>query len=99
MKTVYTLNWGSVTPELYNKNTNTVVHVFNHCLMDKESIDRSIKFAIGRIEWFSNYLSLDCRHEVMIDDRGQAIDDNVRNIIINSLRKYAAKVSFMSKRR
>ena len=99
MGTIYDLNWGTVTPEFYNKDTKTVVHVFNDCLIGDENINRSVKFAVGRIKWFSNYLSPEYRHEVIFDDRGQGIDDMTRNTIANNLSKYAAKVSFMSKRR
>ena len=91
------LNWGTVTPEFYSKEKNSAVHVFNHCLIDEASVDRTIKFAIGRIEWYKNFLPDGCAHEVVFDDRGQDIDDNVRNRITESLRGLAVNVKFMSK--
>lgn len=97
MNKITDLDWGSVTPEFYNKGKNIVMHTFNHCLLGEENISRVIRFAIGRIEWINNYLSLQYSHEVVFDDRGQDIDDTIRNIITKNLSKYASKVEFASK--
>lgn len=99
MEKIIASDWGSITPEFYNKEKKSVIHVFNHCLVGEENVSRAIRFAIGRIEWFKKYLSLDCNHEVAFDDRGQDIDDAIRNRIIKSLSNQASKVSFASKRR
>lgn len=99
MKKIIDLDWGSVTPELYNQEKKTVVHIFNHYLVGEENLSRAIRFAIGRIECFRTYLSVECSHEIVFDDRGQDIDDNVRSIIIKKLSKQASKVNFVSKRR
>lgn len=99
MSKITDLDWGSITPEFYNEEKKSVVHVFNHCLVGEENVSRAIKFAIGRIEWFRNYLSIECSHEVAFDDRGQDIDDAIRDWIIKNLSNHASKVSFASKRR
>jgi len=97
IKMITSLDWGNVTPEFFNKEKNSAVHVFNHCLVDEESVERSIKFAIGRIEWYKEFLPDGCDHEVVFDDRGQDIDDSVRNKIAESIGDLALYVKFMSK--
>ena len=39
---ITSLDWGNVTPEFFNKEKNSAVHVFNHSLVDEESVERSI---------------------------------------------------------
>ncbi len=91
------LNWGTVTPEFYNEKKNSAVHIFNHCLEGEVNIIRSLKFAIGRIEWFNTCLPKKCSHEVVFDDRGQSINDSERIRISEYLSKLASCVKFSSK--
>lgn len=99
MKEITDLDWGSITPELYSEEKESVVHIFNHCLEGEENVTRAIRFAIGRIEWINSYLLMECNHEVVFDDRGQDIDDCIRNSVVKSLSNKALKVKFLSKRR
>lgn len=94
----FKFDWGTITPEFYNKEKNSVVHIFNHYLIGEENINRVIRFTIGRIEWYNNYFPQGCTHEVAFDDRGQGIDDCVRNRIAGSLSKHASIIKFASKR-
>lgn len=91
-------NWGEITPEFANTEEKVLVHVFNNNLEDETNVSRSIRFAAGRIEWFKNNQSKEYRHEIAFDDRGQTIDDSVRNRIIDGLSTYAS-IHFMSKER
>lgn len=95
----FKLDWGTITPEFYNREKNSAVHIFNHNLSGVENINRVIKFALGRIKWYSNNLPPGCSHEVVFDDRGQDIDNNVRKQLADSLRPLALYVRFMSERR
>lgn len=97
MKAISNMDWGSITPEFFNREKNSAVHIFNHCLLDEDNINRAIKFAIGRIEWYKNFLPQGCSHEVVFDDRGQDIDDSVRNKVAESLSGLTLYVKFMSK--
>jgi hypothetical protein len=99
MSHISDLDWGTITPEFYNREKNSAVHVFNHCLIGEENVSRAIKFAIGRIEWYKSYLPQGCTHEVVFDDRGQDISDSIRDKISADLSKLALYVSFMSKGR
>lgn len=99
MKEIFELDWGTITPEFYNGQKNSVVHIFNHSLLGDDNINRSIKFAIGRIKWYSTYLPKGCSHEVVFDDRGQNINDGVRKQITESIGRFALYVRFMSKGR
>jgi len=99
MKRISDMDWGAVTPELFNREKNSVVHIFNHCLLDWGNINRAIKFAVGRIEWYKDFLPQDCKHEVVFDDRGQDIDDSVRDKMTERLSELTSYVKFMSKGR
>ncbi|GEM_PF-2837107 len=95
----FELDWGTITPEFYNREKNAAVHIFNHNLSGEENINRAIKFALGRIKWYSKYLPPGCSNEVVFDDRGQDIDDSVRKQLANSLTPLALYVRFMSEGR
>lgn len=99
IKKVTDLDWGAITVEFYNKEKKSIVHVFNHCLVEEENISRAIRFAAGRIEWFKNSRAAEYSHEVVFDDRGQNVDFKVRKRISEGLKKQTSKVSFVSERR
>lgn len=69
------MNWGSITPD-FSKD-NELVHVFNHLISTKESLDRTIEFIIGKIIWCNLYLKQRFSHIVIIDDVGQSVTDNI----------------------
>ena len=99
MEKIIDLDWGSITPEFYNGDKKIIVHIFNHNLVGEENLSRAIRFSIGRIEWFGKMFFPDFVHEIVFDDRGQNIDENVRGIILKNLSKQASKVSFISELR
>lgn len=93
------MDWGAVTPEFSNEQTRSLVHVFNHELQDGASVERSLRFAVGRIRWYNAYLgNAFGRHEVVFDDRGQDIGADTRQYIRQKLKPYAKKITFMSER-
>lgn len=92
------MDWGAVTPEFFNQSTNTVVHVFNHYIADNESLERAVKFAIGRIFWMDSYLMNKFNHIVTFDDCGQNIDLHSKNRIRAALSDHCADVVFSSER-
>lgn len=97
MKNIYDLDWGSVTPEFYNREKNTAVYIFNHWLVDEGNVDRTIRFVLGRIEWYKQYLPQGCGYEIVFDDRGQKVTEALRDKIVNSLSKYTLDIKFKSK--
>lgn len=98
MKKITGMDWGNITPEIYSEEKNCVIHIYNHSLSGTENISRTIRFAAGRIHWFKEYLSLECSHEIVFDDRGQDVDDRTRDMISKSLNKQGIMVKFTSKR-
>lgn len=85
-----TLNWGQVTPESANLNTNTFVYVYNHDLTSMEKVDRTIRFIIGRLFYYDKHLPKDPIHKIKIDIRGQQIGNETCDIIYQELKlKYS----------
>lgn len=95
---VYKMKWGNITPELYSEQKKSCIHIFNHLLEGQANIDRCIRFAIGRLEWYKTVLPVDCKQEVIFDDRGQEITDSDREYVELRLKAFANEINFMSKR-
>lgn len=93
------LDWGTVTPEFAQTQTDTFVHVFNHSLLGDAAADRAIRFAVGRVGWYNRYLGRRYHHIVVFDDRGQAIREKTRKTISKRLKPYTDEVRFTSKER
>ncbi len=85
-----THDWGQVTPEGSNLNTNTFVYIYNHDLTSLEKVDRTVRFIIGRLLYYDNHLPKDAFHIVKIDIRGQQIKNETCDLIHNELKiKYS----------
>ncbi len=80
-----TLEWGQVTPESANLNTNTFVYVYNHDLTTMEKVDRTIRFIIGRLFYYDRHLPKDPIHKIRIDIRGQQIRNEICDFIVREL--------------
>lgn len=81
-----TLDWGHVTPESANLNTNTFVFIYNHNLSSMEKVDRTIRFIIGRLFYYDKHLPNDPIHKVKIDIRGQQIENKTCDFIQKELK-------------
>jgi hypothetical protein len=85
-----TLDWGQVTPESANLQTNTFVYVYNHDITSIEKIDRTIRFIIGRLIYYDSHLPKDPIHQIKIDIRGQQIENSTCEYIYKELKlKYS----------
>lgn len=71
---MYTLDWGHITPESFNLATNDVTYVFNHDLGSEEKMERTVRFIIGRLQYYDLHLPAKPRHIVKIDARGQSLN-------------------------
>lgn len=85
-------SWGPFTPEFVNTEEKKIIHIFNNNLESDDNIARSINFATGRIEWFDLYYADGYTHEVFFDDRGQAVDDDIKSRIRDNLRQHSLPV-------
>jgi hypothetical protein len=74
---MHTLDWGHITPESFNFITNTYTHIYNHDLTSDEKVDRTIRFIIGRLNYYDSHLPKGSAHSIKIDARGQQISDLV----------------------
>jgi hypothetical protein len=85
-----TINWGQVTPESANLNTNTFVYVYNHDLTSIEKVNRTIRFIIGRLSYYDKHLPKEPIHKLKIDIRGQQIVSETCDFIQQELKlKYS----------
>lgn len=50
------MEWGAATPEFSNEQLGALVHVFNHDLQTASNVERALRFAAGRIKWYTVYL-------------------------------------------
>ncbi|MCL6560078.1 MAG: hypothetical protein K6U74_15070 [Firmicutes bacterium] len=96
MKHPEDLDWGPVTIEFFSEEENTAVHVFNCDLMSPDNVERCKKFVLGKLKWYKHHLPQGCKQAVIFDDRGQNINDNVRDTLKNILCALASEVSFVS---
>lgn len=92
-------DWGSVTPELYNPQTNDVIYVFNHNIKRELIIKKSIKFAIGRLKWYKYHLPKVSSQKIVYDDRGKDISTDVKKEIRDKFKNIADEIMFMSEMR
>jgi hypothetical protein len=81
-----TLAWGQITPEAANLERNEFVYVYNHDLASPEKVDRTIRFIVGRLNYYDKHLPKDPIHIIKIDVRGQQISDITCNNIEQELK-------------
>ena len=82
-----TIDWGQITPEGTDTNTNTFVYVYNHDLSSIEKVDRTIRFILGRLIYYDNHLPKDSNHRIKIDIRGQQINRETCDFIFHELKQ------------
>jgi hypothetical protein len=90
------MEWSTATADLFNKGANTAIHVFNHDLVSPGSVERNVRFAIGRVQWFKKHLPAGCTQGVVFDDRGQRISNEARAAIRTALAPFVVRIHFMS---
>lgn len=93
------MDWEVYTADFFNEQTKTFVHVLNHFLSDGDSVDRTIRFMIGRVRWLNAYFhAASLHHRFVVDDVGRNVRPRHRKKIRKSLSKYAESVEFVSER-
>lgn len=85
------LDWGQITPEGYNTQTKVVLHVFNHDLTSSEKIDRTVRFIVGRVNYYELHVPPGATHLIKIDARGQQISEAAAADISNEIIKRHGK--------
>jgi hypothetical protein len=81
------LDWGHVTPEGVKSNTNEFIYVYNHDLSTEEKVQRTIRFAIGRLLHYDENMPPNPIHDIVVDIRGQAVSKDTCDRIKNSIIK------------
>lgn len=85
-----TLDWGHVTPESANLSKNEFVYIYNHDISTADKVDRTIRFIIGRLNYYDTHLPSNPIHLIKIDTRGQQINDSTGDYLRTEiLRRYA----------
>jgi hypothetical protein len=77
----YDLDWGPFTLDGFHSSENTALHIFNFSFRGSEETDRIIRFSVGRINWASHNLPINCIQKVIFDIRGQKISDDLKKNI------------------
>ena len=85
------LDWGKITPESTNLVTNVFTYIFNHDLSSPENIERTIRFIVGRLNYYDNHLPKDPTHSIKIDARGQQISDMDYDLIRKGIQSIYSK--------
>lgn len=97
-----TLDWGTVTPEASNDQSNEFTYVHNHDLTTEDKVDRSIRFLIGRLNFYAIHLPKNGFHHVKFDIRGQKISDSTcakieQLIKTNYVKPNSIEITFVKK--
>ena len=92
----FELDWGAVTLEAVNDERRLAVHVLNHDLETARSVDRTIRFAVGRVAWSRRQLPAGSRQLVAFDDRGQSVSGETRTRLREALTAAGADAAFFS---
>ncbi len=88
------MDWGNITPELYNEKNNTAILLFNHFLEEKELVLMNITFARSRFKWYSRHLPEGCRQILIFDTRGQNIKKEIYDLVEQEMGKHCIRVEF-----
>jgi hypothetical protein len=81
-----TLDWGQITPEGANLENNEFYYVFNHDLTSEEKVDRTIRFIVGRLNYYDLHLPAGPKHVIKIDIRGQSIEGSTCDFILERIK-------------
>ena len=90
------LEWTQATIEQYSSALKTAVHVFSHDLRSPDAIERTLRFAAGRLRWFRSQLPEGTSQVIWLDDRGQALDSVLRKHLRDAMAQLCSSVVFMS---
>jgi hypothetical protein len=94
----FRLAWTQATIEQYSDQLKAGVHVFGHDLSTPEAIGRTLRFAIGRAQWFKQQLPPGTSQGAWLDDRGQSLSDISKKRIREALSTHFVSVIFMSEK-
>jgi hypothetical protein len=67
----FDLDWGEITPDIYNGETNEAFHICNHYHISEEGRNISRIFTSGRVVWYHPHLPKKSSHHIRLDIRGQ----------------------------
>ena len=81
------LDWGRVTPEAVYPDRNEFIYVYNHDLTSTEKVDRTVRFILGRLNYYDNHLPKDSNHLIKIDARGQGLSDSTCDHIQQEIKR------------
>ena len=89
------LDWGKVTPEANLDGRDEYIYIYNHDLSTEDKIERTMRFIIGRLNYYDKHLPLNPKQFIQIDIRGQQISEEVCDSIIVGLQKIYQRPDFL----
>ena len=90
------MEWGAATAEFASEEKNQATHILVHDLTSADKAERSMRFALARVRWFSAKMPPGGTQEVWFDDRGQTVPAGVRETIRKALTPPVAGIMFFS---
>jgi len=90
------LDWGAATPEFANEEKNAATHILIHNISTPERADRSVRFALARVQWFAKKMPPGGTQEVWFDDREQQVPDAIRKSMKERVTPHVAGLMFFS---
>jgi hypothetical protein len=64
------IDWGQVTPEAADSDRD-FYYVYNHDISSIEKAERTVRFIVGRLNYYNLHLPQNPNHIIKIDIRGQ----------------------------
>ena len=92
----FELGWGTATVEFAYEDKRQAVHVLNHDLQSRAAVERNVRFAKARLQWFKRQLPKGYSQHLMFDDRGQQVSPADRAALRSRLGPAADGVRFFS---
>ena len=89
------LDWGLVTPEATLNENNEYIYIYNHDLSTLDKVDRTIRFVIGRLNYYDCHLPPNPKHFIQIDIRGQQISEESCDFITKTLQEKYQRPKFL----
>ena len=94
----YSLDWGTLTADLFSDEGKEAAHVVNHDLRSDANRARTLRFLRARLYWFGRQLPAGTSQRILIDDRGQHLNESQRGEIRSALESSDVLVTFASEK-
>jgi len=82
---------GVATPEFFDAEKNSAMHVLNVKIVGEANRDRVLKFVCRRIRHFQRHLPKNCHQHLRFDFRGQLVSEKTLAMIKSNIENESIK--------